>query len=420
MSDFMEVRYADPDAQVSVLRLGIGKPQYRVMSCFSGISAASVAWKDDFEFVAFSEPAAFQSHVLHHRCGASRPKYLPEGFDPADYETLPESGVVNFGDISQITDDDLRKLGHVDVLEGGSPCQDFSVAGLRQGLDGTRGNLTLAFVMLAERMKRINGLKFVVWENVRGVLSDETNGFGNLLAALVGEWEQPLQPPRQGWSCAGHAVGPEGEVVWRTVQASSWGLAQRRDRVFAVAHFGTDVTGEAAGVLFESDDLPWRFEESKEKQNVVLDPGRRRSGAAGRRIEEEVAGEKVYALDMKSKPTASTTAYAITARNAGNPQLLIYKDSPDGGWIVRKMTPLETERLQGFPDDWTAVPFRKLQVAAAGHRRGAVGNSMPVPVMRFIGHFLHGRLSVLDAIERRNRAAALNPVAQNSGNRAAA
>src|SRR5690606_11505752 len=112
----------------------------------------------------------------HYRRGASRPKYLLDPFEqgilksekaarmacPRNVAELPEDGIPNFGDITQITDDDLRRLGEVDVLEGGSPCQAFSVAGARKGLENPRGNLLLAFCRLAERMRDINGLEFVV------------------------------------------------------------------------------------------------------------------------------------------------------------------------------------------------------------------------------------------------------------------
>lgn len=142
----------------------------RVLSTFSGISAASVAWEPlGYEFVGYCEPAAFQCHVLAERCDATAPKYLPSGkdFAPKKYTMITEGSVINFGDITAITDADLRALGPIDVLEGGSPCQSFSVAGLRRGLDDDRGNLTLAFAKLALRMREINGLRFVIWENVR-------------------------------------------------------------------------------------------------------------------------------------------------------------------------------------------------------------------------------------------------------------
>jgi len=145
----------------------------RVLSTFSGISAASAAWQPQgFEMIGYCEPAWFPAYVLHQRLGATKPKYLPEGseFAAKHYAGIDGGRVVNFGDVEQITDEDLLALGRVDVLEGGSPCQSFSVAGLRGGLGDHRGNLAFAFVELAARMRRINGLRFVIWENVLGVL----------------------------------------------------------------------------------------------------------------------------------------------------------------------------------------------------------------------------------------------------------
>ncbi|OCP21028.1 MULTISPECIES: DNA cytosine methyltransferase [unclassified Ensifer] len=126
----------------------------RVLSTFSGISAASVVWKPlGYEFAAYCEPSAFQCHVLNQRLDASAPKYLPTGkdFHPRQYASITEGSVINYRDVTQITDDDLRALGPIDVLEGGNPCQAFSISGLRRGLNDDRGNLALA--RLALRMR---------------------------------------------------------------------------------------------------------------------------------------------------------------------------------------------------------------------------------------------------------------------------
>src|SRR5690606_15569422 len=128
----------------------------RVFSTFSGISAASIAWKPlGFVFVGYCEIEPFACHVLSKRLGVSKPKYLPNMTKRQlkDFDGLPDVGIPNFGDITSITDDDLRSLGPVDVLEGGSPCQSFSVAGLSEGLSDERGNLMLEFCKLAERMR---------------------------------------------------------------------------------------------------------------------------------------------------------------------------------------------------------------------------------------------------------------------------
>jgi len=528
-----------------------GPAPIRVMSTFSGIGAASISWRANesvlteagkvplFDFVAYAEIEPFPCHVLHYRRGTSRPKYMPdplqEGIDDEekkerednirDVSRLPDTGVVNFGDITQITDDDLHRLGHVDVLEGGSPCQAFSVAGARQGLNDPRGNLLLAFCRLAERMHTINGLQFVVWENVLGVLSDKSNGFGCLLASLSGEKGGALQRPGKRWENAGRVLGPDGRsVTWRTVQASHWGIPQKRKRVFVVANLGTGSGGLGSAapesVLFESEGSFWHLKQGLKTRQAVVSTYRRGDRLEYRSAEARYKDPKVrarlkaesskewigagltaedacIAIDMKSKPYASETAYALTAQNEGNPQAVAYALADDyspkaskgtafalmagsrsgGGrkqmvvhstpsealclneaaiehiagiatesdsvdlmqhepatvvvspveagtlyaraappigksshqnfvvitkkegdenpqnWIARYFTPLECERLQGFPDHWTDVPF-KGDLVADGHRYKAIGNSMPCPVMAYIGHHLEATLDV--------------------------
>ncbi|UVK44389.1 DNA cytosine methyltransferase [Mesorhizobium sp. AR07] len=434
----------------------------RVFSTFSGISAASVAWRPlGYRFVGFSEIEPLPCHVLHHRCGASQPRRLPIGDVKRAKAVagLPEAGIPNLGDISQITDEDLQALGPVDVLEGGTPCQDFSVAGLRKGLAGARGNLTLAFCDLAERMRRVNNLQFIVWENVYGVLSDKTNGFGNLLAALVGE-SRALVAPGQRWTNAGHVAGPEGEVAWRVFDAQYWGVPQRRRRVFAVASVG-DRQIDPRAILFEPKILRRHSEAS----------GNLGKGAPSGSDRDTIVGPLAYALCDDYVPKASPDlAYSLLAGSAtgtGHTPCVVHRqaiantanpenravgiDAPSivaaippsaecdsslppsvtppvmrapangasrrcrGGtrstasgrqrqrrprdrrqagvasaeapWIVRRLLPVECERLQGFPDGWTGVPFRGRRAADTPRYR-AIGNSMAVPCMRFIGERL--------------------------------
>lgn len=515
--------------------------RFRVMSTFSGIGAASISWDSDFyEFVAYAEPSAFPAHVLHYRRGAGRAKYMldPEQaglskedrkqrqFDLKYMTHVPEAGIVNWGDISQITDDDLATLGKVHVLEGGSPCQSFSIAGARKGLNDPRGNLLLVFCQLAERMRKINGLEFVVWENVAGVLSEKTNGFGCLLASLAGETGGPLERPGKRWSNAGRVLGPKKrQVAWRTVDAVHWGIPQRRKRVFVVANIGGTYRGFGVPdqILFESDSSLWHLKQGLRTRQAVCSTYRRgdrleyrsaeerlRDPAVVARLDAEAsrdwigsglaAGSATFAIDMKSQPAASGQAYALTARNAGNPQAVAYAladdytpkasegtafalmaGSPTGGghkqmvihprnagtlcgsgagtertagnaaekdfvvvtkpapivvgtqvsgtlygrdaqpagisseqnflvitketeneppeqWTVRRFTPLECERLQAFPDYWTDVPFAG-KLVADGHRYKAIGNSMPCPVMAFIGHILEAHMDMQHLVE---------------------
>ncbi len=348
----------------------------RVLSTFSGISAASVAWKPlGFEFAGYCEPAASQCHVLAARCDATAPKYLPKhpDFAAKKYAGINGGSVVNFGDITQISDDDLRALGSVDVLEGGSPCQAFSISGLRKGLEDDRRNLTLAFADLALRMREINGLRFVVWENVKGVLSDGSNAFGCLLAGLAGDGagEDPVVPPGKSWPLAGHVLSRDEHgntavtLCWRTVDSQFFEVPQRRERVFLIASFDGDV--DAACVLAEFDRENRDPASRRRAQQGATDS---RQGGAGELIWPPVLG------------TLNASGAGMSrAAGQGNELdfVLIFSDG-----TVRRPTPVECERGQGFPDGWTDVAVGKRQTIDIERYRG-IGNSMSVPVMEWIG-----------------------------------
>ncbi|GMB82790.1 hypothetical protein NN6n1_35730 [Shinella zoogloeoides] len=370
----------------------------RVLSTFSGISAASCAWMPlGFEFAGYCEPAAFQSHVLNARCDATAPKYLPADpdFAPKKYKSIVGGSVVNFGDVTQISDDDLRALGPVDVLEGGSPCQAFSISGLRRGLEDDRGNLTLAFADLALRMREINGLRFVVWENVPGVLSDETNGFGHLMAALAsgGRGVHALVPPGRSWPCAGHVLADDEDYVqhttlaWRVFDSQLFGLAQRRARVLLCASF--DPTVDAGSILFEHEGTAWDPAEIGEAQQAAPASG---AGSAGELVWPPVLGTLNASGAGMSRPAGQGNELDF---------VLVFADG-----TVRRPTPLECERAQGFPDCWTDVAVGKRQALDIERYRG-IGNSMSVPVMEFVGWRL---MQAAEIAEKAKKARKPDPV----------
>lgn len=396
----------------------------KVFSTFSGISAASVAWKPmGYDFVAYAEPADFPSRVLTDRLGASSPIYKVDGM----YDGPVKEGIPNFGDIEQITDEDLEELGPIDVLEGGSPCQAFSMAGLRRGFSDARGNLTLAFVNLALRMRKINGLRFVVWENVPGVLSHADNPLGCLLAALAGD-EAPLQPSGPKWPHAGYIASPDARAAWRVLDAQYFGVPQRRKRVFLVASFDQGV--DPGEVLFVEHGNGWAPEARYE--------ARKDSGPS---CQEDIGVVASLSMDSKGTIDSEGLAYALKASNGHNPQCVIHPVCNAGGMsggptsgigigedgspmytilrssvhgvivhpktvgtlmthsggtkhidiehtvvadhYVRRLLPVECERLMGYPDDWTNIDG-----ATDAKRYAACGNSMAVPCMAFIGHQL--------------------------------
>ncbi|WP_173978252.1 DNA cytosine methyltransferase [Magnetospirillum sp. UT-4] len=385
-------------------------------SVCSGIEAATVAWEPlgwRPAFLAEIEP--FPSAVLAHR-----------------HPAIP-----NLGDMTAIDGSAWR--GKIDVLVGGTPCQAFSVAGRRKSLDDARGNLALTFVDLADAIDPT----WIVWENVPGVLSTRDNAFGCLLGGLAGE-DGPLLPPGGRWADAGCVLGPARTVAWRVLDAQHFGLAQRRRRVFVVA--GPGDRADPVAVLFEREgvrrDSPPRRQPQQGVAGTLAGGARRRGGfslddlpvafggnntsgsidiatalnacssASGRMdfetetfVTHSLRGEGFdasedgtgrgtplvpVAFDCKASTPVAAGAIAPTLRamnavgrdNAGG-QLAVQH-----GMAVRRLTPTECERLQGFPDHYTRIPWRGRPADRCpdGPRYRALGNSMAVPVMAWIGN----------------------------------
>jgi DNA (cytosine-5)-methyltransferase 1 len=206
-------------------------------SVCSGIEAMSVASAaHGYRAAWLAEIEAFPAAVLAHH-------------HPA---------VPNLGDMTAIAGQVLAgRVEAPDVLVGGTPCQAFSVAGMRAGMADPRGLLTIRFVELADAIDHVRARRgdpecVVWWENVPGVLSDKDNAFGCFLAALVGE-SDPLVPAGDRWTDAGCVYGPTRAVTWRVLDAQYFGLAQRRRRVFVVASARNGF--DPAAVLFESDGV---------------------------------------------------------------------------------------------------------------------------------------------------------------------
>jgi len=397
------------------------------LSVCSGIEAASVAWHDlGFLPVGFSEIETFPCSVLAHR--------------------FPN--VKNYGDMTQFKEWDINET--VDLLVGGTPCQSFSVAGLRGGLTDGRGNLALTYCQILQKFRP----QWFIWENVPGVLS--SNGgrdFGSILGAMV----------ELGYG-----------IAYRILDAQYFGVPQRRRRVFIVGCAGD--WERAAKVLFEPGCLSGNSAKGrKAKQNSagdasdrtgtgvkyayyshdyandrITDPtgvspamtasahgsgnlnvatstGNRahclNAGGMGRQdyetetmvvaIQERAVSTnpsngpqgsgfrddgKAYTLEARNK----VQAVAFSGRNRGDDgrgydrppnvtgEIAGTVDTVKPGNVagptigVRRLTPRECERLQGFPDDWTLVSHRGKQ-AADGPRYKSIGNSMAVPVMRWLG-----------------------------------
>ena len=352
----------------------------KYLSVCAGIEAATVAWHPlGWEPVAFSEIEKFPSNVLAHH-----------------YPDVP-----NYGDM---TDHEKWPEANLDVLVGGTPCQSFSVAGLRQGMADPRGNLALVYLAIAEQYRPT----WLVWENVPGVLSsNEGKDFSAIIGGMV----------ELGYS-----------PTWRVLDAQYFGVAQRRRRVFIVASSG-DWT-DSAKVLLEPESLRGnpapRRETQQEVANCLTDrPDRGGGNSEGQRLIPEIArtltntsmtADYSDGTPGNTIPWPAEVAATMNARFADKQGLedqhalggasyfvpdtmgtmtarmmnaLGSRDIEEGAVMpleqsgemaVRRLTPLECERLQGFPDNYTNIPG-----ASDSARYKALGNSMAVPVMHWIG-----------------------------------
>lgn len=406
-------------------------------SVCSGIEAASKAWEPlGWKPAWFSEIEPFPSAVLAH--------HWPE--------------VTNLGDMTKIAD--AVRAGDVeapDVLVGGTPCQAFSIAGLREGLSDDRGQLTLSYVELAnaidaKRRERGEPEAIIVWENVPGVLSSKDNAFGCFLAGLAGESSE-LQPAGGKWTHAGCVSGPERVIAWRVLDAQFFGVAQRRRRVFVVASARKGF--DPSAVLFELDSVRRDSAPRRETQKAVAALTARGVGTCGADDNQAQAGHLIAFgggntaghIDVATSCTAhgirldfDTETFAVhgtqdpdtnrelahtLGRNNGQENAIVTEPftlairgrsegstvevrndgtanallTPNGGragmgvgaigWgmQVRRLTPIECERLQGFPDNHTLIGWRGKDADECpdGPRYKAIGNSMAVPVMRWIG-----------------------------------
>ena len=437
------------------------------LSVCSGVEAATVAWHDlGWNPVAFSEIEKFPSEVLAH--------HYP--------------GVPNLGDMSNYKEWNFGEKS-IDLLVGGTPCQSFSVAGLRKGLEDPRGNLALIYCGILDKFRP----KWFIWENVPGVLSSSKGrDFGSFLGA-VGE--------------LGYGFS------YRVLDAQNFGVPQRRRRVFVVGHLGD--WRPAAEVLFEPESLSRHIEESRKKrkdtprdstlgidtsgplqardcngpnsdglnktsakmipevfenhgtdsrvkkidnvcttvtarwgtgggnipfvlnnpialaENTIggkplnggngngftengpmytlnatgvhgvahgFEPGiAKREGNPSRFTEEksptlranmgdnQVAVAHSVAVDVYNQSidgdVAATITSAVGGTNTSGSKVLEVAHTLFNNMAVRKLTPIECERLQGFPDGYTSIK----ENCPDGHRYKAMGNSMAVPVMKWIG-----------------------------------
>lgn len=232
------------------------------LSLFSGIEAASEAWKEPLGWtcVGVAEIEPYPCKLLAQR----------------------HPGVRNLGDITKITEDDIIMLGRIDLVVFGSPCQDLSVAGNRKGLAGARSGLFFKALAIVTHARVWGGCRFALWENVPGAFtSSEGRDFAAVVDALSGLDIGTTVVPPKGWGNEGCAVGEEAMVEWSTLDAQWFGVAQRRRRVFALADFGD--WASRPPILLEPESLRGDFAPSRSSRKDVAGTltSRVRSGGLG-------------------------------------------------------------------------------------------------------------------------------------------
>jgi DNA (cytosine-5)-methyltransferase 1 len=356
----------------------------RYLSVCSGIEAASAAWHPlGWRCNGVAEIEAFPSAVLAH--------HYPQ--------------VHNFGDITKFKD--WPNDPTIDVLVGGTPCQSFSVAGLRKGLADPRGNLALTFLGIADRY----GPEWIIWENVPGVLSQDKGGaFGSILGGMA----------ELGYHVSYRVL----DAQYVRVDGIGRAVPQRRRRVFVVGNIRD--WRRAAAVLFEPESLSWNTAPRRETgKGIAPTISARTKGGGGLGTDFDCdgglvtsTGDVAHCLNAGGRQdyeTETVIAHALRAdgfdasedgTGRGTPLIPIAfaqnqrdevrevpVDSNNGSrrhngvvsdWAVRRLTPVECEKLQGFPPGYTDVPYRGKK-AADGPRYKALGNSMAVNCMRWIG-----------------------------------
>lgn len=330
-------------------------------SICSGIEAASLAFKPiGMDPIWFSEIADFPSKVLKH--------YHPD--------------IPNLGDMNDIPEKIRNGLAQApDILCGGTPCQAFSLAGWQEGLIDSRGQLTLKFIEVADAIDEVRLAKgqkncLILWENVEGVLRDKTNAFGVFLAGLSGLHEE-IKVNR--WANAGVLIGPKRKIAWRILDAKYFGLAQQRRRLFVIA---TDPELNPEEILFEKlakSELPLENIEYLYKKDSTVQKSKKVTLFNFDRKFENIKFIKDSKIQVfRSYTDCLYSAYGTKWNGnaaAYNGSLYIAQNDK-----VRRLIPLECERLMGFPDNYTALPS-----ATDTTRYQAVGNSWAIPVIEWIG-----------------------------------
>ena len=311
----------------------------------------------------------------------------------------------HLGDITKINGADIEP---VDIISFGSPCQDLTISGRRAGLDGERSGLFIEALRVIKEMRSATNRTYpkrIVWENVPGAFStnkgrDFQTVIQEIARVAVPEISIPRPSRKIKWLASGAVLGDCFSLAWRCLDAQYWGLPQRRRRIFLVADFGTQC---AAEILFKQEGEERNIEKGEKEGNKIAGNTER--------------GVKQYAVNIchstdriQINPQLSITLKSNGGGNGANTGLyclpfichgfgdyelgdigktiLSRDDITTGdlivsGYSVRKLTPLECERLQGFPDGWTEYGHDGKKISDNQRYKG-LGNSVAIPCVQFV------------------------------------
>jgi len=341
----------------------------KYLSICSGIESVGVAWHPlGFECLGLSEIDPFRSAVLDY--------HYPE--------------VKNYGDFTQIQRSNLQATP--DILVGGTPCATFSYAGLRKGMGEDRGNLALEFICLAQRVKP----KWILWENVPGILSsNEGKDLGTFLGALA----------ECGYGFAYRVLDTQYIRTQRFPRA----IPQRRRRIFVVGCLGD--WKSSAKVLFDQEAMSTNPEPCRRKRQRSKDSPDsegmhrelyRKYDRLGSYIDSDTTGTipaggrfspQEHSMLCVETPIALQTSHTKSNGSGFKKDGAMYSLTASDRHAVmdqntiRKLTIKECERLQGFPDNYTQIPYRgkPKEEAPNSKRYEAVGRAMSINVMEWLG-----------------------------------
>lgn len=314
-----------------------------------------------------------------------------------------------YGDIKEIHGNSIEP---VDILCAGTPCQNISQAGNHKGLAGEQSSLFYEAIRILQEMRRATNGKyprFFVWENVVGAFSCN---HGNDFRTVLEEIGQSRLPMPRKWGRCGVARLPLCDIAWRVLDAQYWGVPQRRRRIFLVADFAT-TERRAAEILLVEKRLSGDSQEGSGKEQ-----GSSNGTGTGTHLNTNKASARYTVYETNKSRTLNTQASDPTSQQGGGAIVeniemydmthadevmrLMHGDKVNtlnsrmgtgGNQVpvlhdkeirrVRKLTPLETERLQGLSDGYTDIEF-KGKPASDSRRYKAIGNGMAVPCSDFV------------------------------------